>query len=145
MKNENQPVVIERTFNAPIQKVWQAITDKDQMKEWYFDLPVFKPEVGVEFQFSAGKDQKKYLHLCKITEVIPGKKITYSWRYEGYEGASYVAFELFAEGNKTKLKLTHEGLETFPKTNPDLAKENFIQGWTSIIGTSLKNFLEKKI
>ena len=140
---KSEPVVIERTFHAPVATVWKAITDKDQMKQWYFDLPEFKPEVGFEFQFIGGKDEKKYLHLCKITEVIPGKKLTYSWRYDGYEGNSFATFELFTEGNKTRLKLTHADLETFPKSNPDLAKENFAEGWTSIIGTSLKNFVEK--
>jgi uncharacterized protein YndB with AHSA1/START domain len=139
-----EPLVIERSFDAPVETVWKAITDKVQMKEWYFDLPEFKPEVGFEFRFSAGKDEKKYLHLCKITEVITNKKLAYSWRYDGYEGNSFVTFELFAQGNKTRLRLTHEGLETFPKSNPDLAKENFFQGWTSIIGTSLKEFLTKK-
>lgn len=143
-KKESEPVVIERLFDAPIQKVWKAITDKDQMKQWYFDLAEFKSEAGFEFQFVAGKDEKKYLHLCKITKVIPGKKLTYSWRYDGYEGNSFVTFEIFAEGDKTRLKLTHEGLESFPKSNPDLAKENFAEGWTSIIGTSLKNFLEQQ-
>ena len=58
------------------------------------------------------------------------------------QGNSFVTFELFVEGSKTRLKLTHEGLDTFPKSNPDLAKENFVEGWTSIIGTSLKKFLE---
>ena len=140
---KNEAVVIERTFDAPIQKVWKAITDKDQMKQWYFDFAEFKPEVGFEFQFLGGTDEKKYLHLCKITEVIAGSKLTYSWRYDGYGGNSLVTFELFAEGNKTRLKLTHAGLETFPKSNPDLAKKNFVDGWTSIIGTSLKSFIEK--
>jgi hypothetical protein len=42
------------------------------------------------------------------------------------------------------VKLTHEGLETFPQNNPDFAKESFMQGWTYILGTSLKKFLEKQ-
>ena len=141
---KNEPFIIERTFDAPAARVWKALTDPAQMKEWYFDLPGFKPEVGFEFQFEAGKDgKKKYLHLCKITGVVPGQKISYTWRYEGYEGDSHVIFELFPEGNKTRLKLTHEGLETFPKSNPDLNKKNFAKGWTGIIGTSLKDFLKK--
>jgi len=140
---KQEPFVIERTFNAPIETVWKAITDKNQMKQWYFDLAEFKPEVGFEFQFKGGKDDRIYLHLCKITEVIPGKKLTHSWRYQGYEGISYVSFELFAEGNRTRLRLTHEGLESFPLSNPDFAKENFAQGWTYIIGTSLKEYVEK--
>jgi len=139
---KNTPVVLERTFDAPVQKVWKALTHKDQMKEWYFDLPEFRAEVGFEFEFTASKDDKKYRHLCEVTEVITGRKLTYSWRYDGYEGNSFVTFELFAEGYKTRLKLTHKGLETFPKSNPDLARENFVQGWTEIIGSSLNNFLQ---
>ena len=137
------PFVIERTYNAPVEKVWQAITDKEQMKQWYFDMPAFMPEVGAEFSFSGGTEEHSYLHLCKITEVIPYKKLAYSWRYDGYEGNSIVTFELFDEGGITRLRLTHEGLETFPSNNPDFAKENFAQGWTYITGTSLPSFIEK--
>ena len=139
----SNPFVIEQTVNAPIQKVWKAITDKNEMKQWYFDLAEFKAEAGFEFQFLAGSEEKKYLHLCKITEVVVGKKLSYSWRYDGYEGNSYVTFELFEEGNNTRVKLTHTGLETFPKDNPDFAEESFAAGWTYIIGTSLKEFVEK--
>ena len=142
MTMNTQPFTIERTYNAPISKVWSAITDKDQMKKWYFDLPQFKPKVGTEFQFTGGPDDgKKYLHLCKVVEVEEGKKIAYTWRYDGYAGDSKVTFELFEEGNLTRLKLTHEGLETFPADNPDLVKGNFVAGWTEIVGTSLKKFL----
>lgn len=137
-----QPFVIERTYDAPVEKVWQALTDKDQMKQWYFDLKEFKPEVGFEFEFEGGTEEKSYTHLCKITEVIVGKKLTYSWRYKDYEGNSFVSFELFPEGDKTRLKLTHEGLETFP-AHPDFRKESFAAGWTDIIGRSLPEFLQK--
>jgi uncharacterized protein YndB with AHSA1/START domain len=142
--NKTQPYTIERTYDAPAARVWKAITDKNDMIQWYFDLAEFKPEVGFEFQFTGtGNEGKKYLHLCKITEVIPQKKLTYSWRYDGYEGNSFVTFELFAEGDKTRLKLTHEGIETFPSNSKDFARESFTAGWTSLIGNSLKRFVEK--
>lgn len=137
------PFVIERVYNAPIKVVWNAITNKDQMKQWYFDLKEFKPEVGFEFQFyGQGHKGEQYLHLCKITEVIPYKKLAYSWRYDGYKGISYLTFELSAEGDKTKIKLTHEGIETFPQDSPDFAKESFTAGWTELIGKMLKEFVE---
>jgi uncharacterized protein YndB with AHSA1/START domain len=141
---KNEPVIKEVLLNAPVSKIWKAITDKEEMKQWYFDLAEFKPQVGFEFQFEGGTDERSYLHLCKITEVIPNKKLTYSWRYDGYPGISFVTFELFPDGNKTKLKLTHEGLESFGTDNPDLARENFVEGWNEIIGTSIKEFVEKK-
>ena len=140
--NLAEAVVIERTFNAPVARVWKALTDVEEMRQWYFELKEFKPEVGFEFEFSVEHEGMTYHHLCKVTEVIPQKKIAYTWRYKGHEGDSLVTIELFADGDKTRLKLTHEGLETFPKTAA-FARENFEKGWTEIIGSELKQFLEK--
>jgi uncharacterized protein YndB with AHSA1/START domain len=137
----DEPIIVEQTLNATPEKVWKAITEKDEMKKWYFALAEFKPEVGFEFQFTGGTEERTYLHLCRITEVIPQKKLTHSWRYDGYEGTSFVTFELFAEGANTKVRLTHEGVETFPASNPDFARKNFVEGWTAIIGTSLVNYI----
>lgn len=140
----NSSFTLERVLNAPVENVWNAITDKDAMKQWYFDLAEFRPEVGFEFSFTGqGKKGVQYLHHCKVTEVVVGKKLTYSWRYEGYEGISYVHFELFAEGDKTRIRLTHEGLDTFPKNNSDFDTENFVGGWTELIGSLLKKFVER--
>ncbi|MES2004160.1 MAG: SRPBCC domain-containing protein [Bacteroidota bacterium] len=140
-----QPLILEKIFNAPVHKVWEALSNRDQMKQWYFDIAEFKPEVGFSFSFLAGDGEKKYLHLCRITEVIPDKKLSYSWRYDGYTGDSEVSFELFAVGDQTRLVLTHKGLETFPsEINPDLASQNFLKGWTHFMHTALRNFVEKE-
>jgi uncharacterized protein YndB with AHSA1/START domain len=138
-----EPLRIERTFDAPVSKIWKALTDKEEMKKWYFDLKEFKAEPGFKFEFYGG-DTKQYLHLCEVTEVIPLKKLTYSWKYEGYPGISYVSFELFEENGKTKLVLTHSGLETFPADVKDFERENFEEGWTQIIGNSLAKYLESE-
>jgi uncharacterized protein YndB with AHSA1/START domain len=146
MTTKNQlaeAVVVERTFNAPVARVWKALTDVDQMREWYFDLKEFKPEVGFEFGFSVQHEGVNYHHLCKITEVIPQKKIAYTWRYKGEPGDSLVTFELSGEGDNTRVKVTHTGIETFPKT-PAYARKNFETGWTQIIGSELKQFVERK-
>jgi len=140
----NEAIVIEQTYQAPTSLVWEAISNTDEMKLWYFDLPEFKPEVGCEFRFMGGpSEDRQYQHICQVTEVIPNKKLAYNWRYDGYEGNTLVTFELFNDDGQTRLKLTHEGLETFPVDNPDLAKENFVIGWNWLIGISLKEFLEK--
>ena len=137
----SEAIVIERTLNARVAKVWSALTDVDQMRQWYFDLKEFKPQVGFEFEFVVEHEGNSYHHLCKVTEVVPQKKIAYTWRYKGEPGDSLVAFELFAEGDKTRLKLTHSGIEMFPKT-PAYARKSFEAGWTAIIGTELKKFVE---
>ena len=136
-------VIVERTLNAPVTRVWEALTDVDRMREWYFDLKAFKPEVGFEFDFVVEHEGNSYHHLCRVTEVVLQKKIAYTWRYKGEPGDSLVTIELFPESDMTRLRLRHEGLETFPKT-PAYARKNFEAGWTAIIGTELKKFLERK-
>ncbi len=112
------------------------------MRHWYFDLKEFKPEVGFEFEFVVEHEGNRYHHLCSVTDVVPENKIAYTWRYKGESGNSLVTFELSAAGDKTRLRLAHTGIETFPKT-PAYARKNFETGWTTIIGSELKQFVEK--
>lgn len=142
-RQEPQPIVKEVLLNAPVTKVWKAITDKNDMKKWYFDIPEFKPEVGFEFQFTGPEGYEHYIHICKITDVIVNKKLSYTWIYEGYAGNSQVTFELFEEGDKTRLKLTHEGLDSFGADNPELSRENGDEGWEYLISRAIKEFVEQ--
>lgn len=141
---KNEPIIIERTYDAPISRVWKALTDRDEMEKWYFKLDKFRPEIGFRFQFAGqGAKGEKYTHLCEIKEVVPHTKLAYSWRYDGFTGDSLLTFELFDEGDKTRLRLTHAGIESFPAGNPDFGKESFKAGWEYITGISLKEFVEK--
>src|SRR2546423_15409263 len=108
--NLTDAVVVERTLNAPVAKVWKALTDVDQMRQWYFNLKKFRPEVGFEFEFVVEHEGNRYHHLCKITAGVTQKKIAYNWRYKGEPGDSLVKFELFPEGDKTPLKMPHTGI-----------------------------------
>lgn len=131
------PLVIERTFDAPVARVWQALTDKDEIGRWSFTISDFKLEVGHDFSFYGGTETRRYLHLCRIVEIIPGRKLAYTWRYENIPGITLVSFELFAEGDKTRLRLTHEGLENLAHAGPDFARTNFEAGWTAILDQGL--------
>jgi len=59
-------IIVREIINAPSAKVWKAITDKNEMTSWYFDLEEFKPEVGFKFSFTGGPSPKNiYVHLVK--------------------------------------------------------------------------------
>jgi uncharacterized protein YndB with AHSA1/START domain len=140
----SNPIIIEQTFSASPETVWNAITDIKQMKQWYFpELEEFKPEVGFETRFTVNANGTDYPHIWRITVVEPYKKIVYHWAYEGYAGDSFVSWELMAEGSGTKLRLVHSGIETFPQDNSDFSRESCTAGWTHIVCKSLKEYLEK--
>jgi uncharacterized protein YndB with AHSA1/START domain len=145
MRKDEEPIVVEDTFNASIDAVWKSITEIDQMRQWYFEnIPSFKPEIGFETQFSVQSEERNFLHMWKVTEVVPLKMISYNWKYEGIAGDSEVVFELFEEDNLTKLRLTHQVLESFPEDIPEFKRESGLEGWTFFIKTRLKEFLGKK-
>ncbi|GAA4453254.1 SRPBCC domain-containing protein [Rurimicrobium arvi] len=138
----DQLLIVERLLPASRGRVWRALTNKEEMKKWYFALSEFIPEPGFRFSFTGGpEDGTQYVHICEITEVVPERRLAYSWRYEGYDGISYVMFALEEQGAQTLLRLTHSGLSSFPEL-PDFARSNFEAGWNHIIGISLPAYLQ---
>ena len=136
------PIVVEDTFNAPIAVVWKAITDQDQMRQWFFEpMTEFKPKVGFETQFDVECQGQVYSHEWRVTEVIPERRIVYDWRYGGISGDSSVIWELSETVGGTKLTLIHKGNQSFPQDNPVFSRESGVAGWTYFIQESLKAFL----
>lgn len=135
-----EPIVVERVLNAPIAKVWQALTQKEQMK-WYCDPDDFKLEVGFRFMFYGNPKAKTWATSCQVIAFDPLKQLDISWSFDDYPGISLVSWQLFAEGDKTRLKLTHSGLENIPAEAKDLKWEEFLSGWEHYIDTALTNYL----
>ena len=140
VQNLTEPLVKEITLDAEVSKVWQALTNKDQLKEWCFEMDAFQPEVGFGFQFYGEKDGVQFLHLCEVLEVIPERKMKWLWTYKDVPGRTYVTFELLPRGQQTQLRLTHEGLDSLPQ-DENYAKSNFVAGWNEIIGKLLPDYL----
>ena len=131
MKKER--VIAERSIDASPKKVWAVLTDRDMMKQWCFDVDRFEPEVGCEFHFMGQRAGTTYFHQCRVTEVVPLRRLTYSWQYIGYPGDSLVTFELIPDGAGTVVRLMHDGLESFPLDTEAFALDNFVKGWNHIM------------
>ena len=144
MKTNEEPIIVEQEIDKSVDIVWRALTDITQMHQWYFDnIPSFKPEVGFETRFNVQSQTRNFLHIWKVTEVIPQKLIKYNWSYEEYVGDSFVVFELFKQSSSTLLRLSHHVIEGFPDDIPEFKRESGLAGWTYFIKQRLKEFLEK--
>lgn len=143
MSELSKPIAVEQAFDVPAERVWDAITDHKQMIQWFFqDIPDFRPEVGFHTQFNVNTGERDFFHLWTITEVVPGQKIVYDWRYKDYPGIGTVSFEVFSNGRGSKLRVTTLGLETFPRDIPEFSRESCEGGWNYFIQGNLKRFLE---
>ncbi|AZA84291.1 SRPBCC domain-containing protein [Chryseobacterium lactis] len=138
------PIIVQYKINAPVEKVWRALTDKNEMKSWYFDIGDFEPEVGKEFNFYEPGGENKFHHQCKIVEIVPNQILKYSWSYPDFsEAKTIVTWELLSDNGATLVKITHEDIENFNDLGDGFSRESFTGGWNSILGESLKEYLEK--
>ncbi len=144
MNQLSKPIVVEQEFNSSVGKVWNAITRLEEMKQWFFDnIPAFEPVVGFETEFSVQSEGRNFQHLWRILEVEPNKKIKYSWRYREHKGEGFVTFELFESKELTNLRVTNEGLDSFPQDIPEFKRESCQAGWEFFIKERLKTYLDR--
>jgi uncharacterized protein YndB with AHSA1/START domain len=140
-------IVLEKTYNAPISLVWQAITEEQHMRNWYFDFKgQFQLEIGHSFDWHAGdlKD-KQWLHRGEMLEIVPNKKLVHTWTYPGYSGKAIAYWELTEiDASTTKLNFRFDFAEPFDANEPALMRNNFVNGWNELILNSLEQYLNKQ-
>jgi len=67
MKATDSPIIVTQTFDQSIQKVWDAITQLDSMRQWFFEnIPEFKPELNFETRFLIINEGRQFTHISKI-------------------------------------------------------------------------------
>jgi len=143
MKNSD-PIIVEQTYDASIDTIWKAITELEQMRQWYFpNIPDFKPQVGFETRFLIQNEGRNFTHIWKVTKVISHKLIGYSWNFEEYSGEGLSTFELMEKDSQTILKLKSYVINPFPDDIPEFKKESGQAGWDYLIKTSLVGHLKK--
>ncbi|PQA90832.1 ATPase [Chryseobacterium shigense] len=138
------PITVQYKINASVEKIWKALTDRNEMKSWYFTILDFEPEQGKEFDFYESCEGGKYLHRGRILEIIPNSKLKHSWSYpELSDAVTTVTWELKPDNGGTLVKLTHENIEGFDGLGETFSRASFTEGWNSIIGQRMKNYVEE--
>lgn len=145
-REKNTVINREIIINVPIDKVYSAITDVEQLTRWFPDVVVLEPKEDgkVEFQFLKEKSEnldKNYNVIGKIVKIIPNREFSYSWKHKDNPDFpdTIVSWKLEKlDESKTRVILTHKGF-----TDKDRKEyENHSQGWSWFI-TRLDNFVTK--
>lgn len=143
MKTSEEPIIVEATFSAPPERVWQAISDPEEMRQWYFSqIEDFQPELGFETKFTVALEARSFEHRWKIVEVEEGRRIAYSWSYTEYPGNSRVSMQISPADGGTHLRLEDIVTEDFPDDIPEFERESGVEGWNYLIKEALKAHLE---
>jgi uncharacterized protein YndB with AHSA1/START domain len=110
---------------APVAKVWSHITDPAKIAGWLMEND-FEARPDKEFRMDCGTEGPI---SCKVLEVVPEKKLVYSWAMDHLKVKTLVTITLEAEkNNQTRLVLVHSGWDALPPSGQDVA-EPFDKGW----------------
>jgi uncharacterized protein YndB with AHSA1/START domain len=140
-------VVIERSFDAPVDLIWQMWTDPEHFKAWYgpggATIPVAQMDVRVGgarllcMEVNSPNGQMQMWFAGEYREVVENERIVYTdfmsdangnavspsdmGMPEGHPMTTEVRVELKEVGGRTKMVMTHSGI---PAGSPGAA------GWT---------------
>ena len=108
-------LTLNRTIDAPVEKVYAAWTDPEAMRKWFApgDLSVARAvaevEVGGAFLVEMrGAKGERHITRGVYREVVPNRRLVHTWQWEGSDVESLVTVELEpASEGATRLTLTH--------------------------------------
>ena len=121
----------EVVFNAPVARVYEALTDSAQFSKAVGGAPTELPrQAGAEFSCFGGMIEGRQL------ELVPNQRLVQAWRAKSWAPGEYsiAKFELRAEGDQTRLVFDHAG---FPKGQG----EHLAAGWTQNYWEPIKKLL----
>ena len=96
-------ITVQYTINAPAEKVWKALTDKNEMKSLGILISgiLFWKQVRNSTSMNRG-GENKYHHHAQILEIIPNEKLKHTWSYPDFSALkTIVTRELLPEGGQT--------------------------------------------
>jgi len=138
-------VVIERSFDAPVDLIWQMWTDPEHFKAWYGPdgaaIPVAKMDVRVGgtrlvcMQIQSPDGPMRMWFTGEYRQVIQNERLVYTESMsdengnvsspsdvgmpEGHPITTEIRVELEDIGGRTKMVMTHAGVPSDSQGRPD--------------------------
>ncbi len=116
-------LVVERDLRHGVERVWQAITDADDIARWFFPI-LFAPVVGHGFCIR-GEPVPGWRGWtdCEVLAIEPPRRMVWSFACTDDDAPTIVEFVITPRDTGCRLRITHHG--RVPPRTLDLLD----QGW----------------
>lgn len=109
----DREIRVERIFNAPRERVWRAVTDRDQVAQWWgrgnkLDIEKHEPHRGGHWRYVEHANGTPQGFEGRYREVTPPERIVATFEWDGMPGhviLNTMTFEDLGDG-RTKLVAT---------------------------------------
>ncbi len=104
-------------INSPTQKVWNALTDPEIVKQYFFGTNLKTSwKVGDPITFSGEWEGKAYVDKGTVLKIEEGKSVTYNYwssfsgKEDKPENYANIVYQLEDQGTQTKLTIQQDGI-----------------------------------
>jgi uncharacterized protein YndB with AHSA1/START domain len=138
---------LSRRFAAPSERVFDAWTNPEVLRQWWAAGPAMKPTLaeldlreGGRYRLGMQDTESGHEHVVvgEYREVRRPERLAYTWMWEGSPemtgGESLVEVEFLEDGDGTEVVLVHTGLPS------DQSRERHAHGWNGCFD-SLERYL----
>ncbi len=130
-------VEVKRVINAPIEKVFKAWVEPEQMKQWYSPEGMTTPaassdvRVGGAYSVTMKMGDQDHVQTGKYLEINEPNKLVFTWNKDD----SVVTVDLKKlDENRTELTLKHVGFVS------EESRRQHDDGWVGTINKLEKHF-----
>lgn len=138
---------VSAKVNAPPKKVWDALTNKEKLRSFFFGSEIDSTwKVGSPITFRGEFNGHKYEDKGVIKTVQPGKKLSFThWSSlstmpDKPENYHIVTFDLAPAGKGTEVTLTQENQNESEPRTPKVTEE-LKKNWSMLLA-GLKKTVE---
>ncbi|MAS37487.1 MAG: hypothetical protein CL610_26040 [Anaerolineaceae bacterium] len=141
-----EPLSVKRSvwINAPRERVWQAITESEQIRQWwggdYWEITAL--EVGATVKFGDPDD----LMLATIDGIQAPHEFRLLWppQPQYHDTQIYTIFVLEEENGGTRVTVTETGFEALPDEVRQKRYDQTAQGYETVL-QGLKDHVERQL
>ena len=139
-------LAVERAIwiNANRENVWRAITDPEQLEQWYapgcpWEIPALQVGTTVKF-YNTDTD----IQFARIEVVDPLQEFTLRWQFDEEDPNTTLVntFRLEEENDGTRVTMTQAGYESLPEGVRQQQIEQDEEAYTAIV-EGLKGYVER--
>jgi uncharacterized protein YndB with AHSA1/START domain len=134
-------IVIEQTYDSPIEAVWQAIATPDALASWLMPND-FKLEKGHRFEFRAPRQPGfDGIVRCQVLDFDAPRYLQYSWQGGPLKKPTLVTWKLTPVATGTHVHFTHTGFEA--SLGGYFVRFLLGNGWKGLLKKSIPNYLRQ--
>ncbi|WP_214324895.1 SRPBCC family protein [Nonomuraea sediminis] len=129
----------EILIDAPVDAVWRAVTEPEQVRQWFSDELDLEPKPGYDGSLTFTDKATHHSVTVHVTvqSVEPQRSYSYRWQHpQGTEpvagNSTLVRFTLTPEGAGTRLRVVESGFEEMGA--PESQLQEHTEGWAVHLG-----------